>query len=81
MTIKTKPATSEYRDGYDRIFSKPPEGLELSQANLQKVLEDLPEGESITFRPDNVRITKLLELERWCYAEVEETCGIPKVLE
>lgn len=23
MTIKTKPATAEYRDGYDRIFSKP----------------------------------------------------------
>ena len=24
MTIKTKPATAEYRDGYDRIFSKHP---------------------------------------------------------
>ena len=24
MTIKTKPATAEYRDGYDRIFSKQP---------------------------------------------------------
>ena len=23
MTIKTKHATAEYRDGYDRIFSKP----------------------------------------------------------
>ena len=22
MTIKTKPATAEYRDGYDRVFSK-----------------------------------------------------------
>lgn len=24
MTIKTKPATADYRDGYDRIFSKKP---------------------------------------------------------
>ena len=56
MTIKTKPATTKYRDGYDRIFSKPHEGLELSQANLQKVLDSIPEGESVALKPTTAHV-------------------------
>lgn len=55
MTIKTKPATADYRNGYDRIFSKLHDGMELSQANLQKVCEEihanLRPGETITLKP------------------------------
>jgi hypothetical protein len=56
MTIKTKPATSEYRDGYDRIFSKPHEGLELSQAEQLKARQPDPEGESIALKPTTAHV-------------------------
>ena len=74
MTIKTKPATAEYRDGYDRIFSKPTEGLELSQANLQKVLDSIPEGESITLKTTTAHVW--VELPRFQRATIKMEGGI-----
>lgn len=74
MTIKTKPATAEYRDGYDRIFSKPTEGLELSQANLQKVLDSIPEGESITLKTTTAHVW--VELPRFQRATIKMEGGV-----
>lgn len=43
MTIKTKPATAEYRDGYDRVFCKP-QPLSEEAAIVDRVAEAMLVG-------------------------------------